>query len=729
MLSTPIQDEVLTDAAGSHFQIGRHLGSGGYSQVFQAWDAQLRRHVAIKRLHSPMLPQGPQLLLTEARLAASLKHAAFVRIFSIAPNEQALSIVMELIEGSTLAQRAGTGALPLQDVLDIVHQVAEAMQEAHQTQLVHGDLKPSNLMLDGAGRVRILDFGLARIIDPLTTATGLPEDTQGTIAYMAPERLLGQPSSPASDIYALGVILYELIAGHRPHAELHGLALAAAHVQSPSTQWDYNAFNPACATLVRAMTTQQPAHRLISMQLVCERIRAAAAHPASTLVSLPPAMEVLEGDRQSPRQAHRLLRWACAGALCLLALTGLAWQLTPGLLARFAPALSEMDALRAGMDKLATADRQDSPTKAIGYFNAVLEKNPRHAAAAAGLSLAYSLRYAGDGRDEAWLKLADASAQQALSLDNQLALAHAAQAAVREYQGRYQPALEASARALRLDPLNTIALLGRCRLMIAMHRYPDAEQALGEAMRQHPRERRFADLIGTLHYRQGNYAQAERDFRLSLTLEPNAVYAYANLSAALLSQDRGDEALQVLQRGLAIRPDSHLYTNLGTTLYARGSYAEAASAFEQATSAAKGNPNNYLVWANLADALRWLPGRQQDARAAYLHASELLAPLLQRSPDNINRMSRMGLYQARLGLHPAGLLWSQRAIDAAPASPEVQFRAAIAAELAGRRDIAITRLARARALGYAANLIESEPDLISLRRAAPSPLPSSGNTP
>ncbi|SDF58769.1 serine/threonine protein kinase [Duganella sp. OV458] len=678
---------------------------GGYSRVFAAWDSVLQRHVAIKRMHAPGLPQDPHPLLKEARLGASLKHTAFVRIFAIEKHQQAQVIVMELIEGETLTQRLVGGALPMAEALDIIGQIAEAMHEAHQAQLIHGDLKPSNVMLEPSCRVRILDFGLARSIDPLATESAPLDNAQGTIAYMAPERLLGQSSSPASDVYALGVVLYELIAGHRPHAGLRGLALAAAHLQLSSRLWDFSAFRPECAALVHAMTAQQPADRLQSMDQVTQQLRAIA-------VGQPPPMPPA---KLPPGNA----RWLASGALALAALAGMAWLSTAAWQPLRAIAMSEADMLRAGMASLATGDRDNSLNQAIADFDAVLKKNPRHAAAAAGLSLAYSLRYAGDGRDEAWLKLADASAQQALRLDNQLALAHAAQASVLEFQGHYPGAQQASTRALQLDPLNALALLGHARLLIAMHRYADAEHALRDAMQLHPRERRFADLLGTLHYRQGDYAQAERDFRLSLKLQPNAVYAYANLSAALLSQNRSDEALQLVQQGLMLQPDSHLYSNLGTILYARGAYAGAADAFEQAASSAKGSPNNYLVWANLADALRWLPGRQQDAQHAYQRASDLLGALLQRSPDNINRMSRYALYQARLGQPTAALEWSQRASDAAPASPEVQFRAALTAELTGRRLLATQHLARARQLGYPANLIDSEPDLVALRRAIP----------
>ncbi|MES2076793.1 MAG: tetratricopeptide repeat protein, partial [Pseudomonadota bacterium] len=271
-------------------------------------------------------------------------------------------------------------------------------------------------------------------------------------------------------------------------------------------------------------------------------------------------------------------------------------------------------------------------------------------------------------------------------------------------------------RALELDPRCLLALIGKINALLAQRRFDEAETLLRQGRQTHPRERNLADLLGTLRFQQADYTAAEAAFRLSLQLDPDTVYAYANLSAALLRQGRSDEALQVLQQGLQVRPNGRLYTNLGAALFARSDYTGAAQAFERAVSAAKGSPNDYLKWANLADALRWLPGRQSDSQQAYQRASELLAAQLDNTPDNAVLASRMGWYRARLDDAAGALKWTERALARAPASPDVQFRAALAYELGGRRQSAIAALIRASTLGYPAHLIDSEPDLIALRR-------------
>ena len=679
------------------FTIIRTLGEGGFGTVVEAYDERLCRSVALKQLRGATIDRTA--LMREARLAASLKHPAFVKIFSVDDDGDTQSIVMELVPGVTLhaycAQQAPTRAF----MFATLDQIAEAMAEAHAAGLVHGDLKPGNLMIEPGGRVRILDFGLARQVDPLATQTTTLGNEHGTIAFMAPERLLGKAPDAAGDLYSLGVVLYGMLAGGLPFRHLRGLALAAAHLQSGTDAWPRPVdADPALVALMRDMTAREPARRLAGMTALRARLRV---------------------DRVRAPTALRLPRhWRLAAALAVCAgVAAGAFLLPEGTLAAWrAPAYAESGNVRAGMEALRMFDRPGNLSDAITQFEQVLQHNPRSAPALAGLALAYGLRYVGDGRDEAWLKKADASAQAAMRVDANLALPFVALAAVREYQDKQDDALVAIVRARGLDPLDPFALAGHARLLLAMRRFPAAEAVLLDAAKQHPRERRFADLLGTLRYQQGDYAAAEQAFRRSMALEPDAVFAYANLNATLLHLNRADEALRILQQGLQIRPASILYGNLGTTLFARGDYQGAADAFERAVADRGGSPNYYLGWANLGDALRWLPARDADARHAYLRATQLLAPKAADAPHNAALLSRLGLYYARLGEHGQALPWTTRALAEAPKNAEVRFRAAMASEMAGRRQEAIDHLLAARALKYPANLIDSEPDFIALRR-------------
>jgi tetratricopeptide (TPR) repeat protein len=696
-----MNSEANKDAdSARQFTVIRTLGEGGFGTVVEAYDARLCRSVALKQLRGAGIDRDA--LMREARLAASLQHPAFVKIFALDDAGDIPSIVMELVPGVTLreycAQQAPTRAF----MLATLDQVAEAMAEAHAAGLVHGDLKPGNLMIEPGGRVRILDFGLARQVDPLTTQASAIGSEQGTIAFMAPERLLGKAPDAAGDVYALGVVLYGMLAGGLPFKHLRGLALAAAHLQSGTDAWPKPAgADPALVTLMLRMTAREPARRIAGMAALRTELCIDAGH-------LPVAARM-----RLPRRWRAGAALLGAGSLALAA-----WFLVPdGTLAALrAPAYTESAALQSGLEGLRMFDRPGSLDSAMAQFGQVLQHHPRSAPALAGLALAYSIRYAGDGRDEAWLKKAEASAQAAQRLDDKLALSWVALAAVREYQDRLPEALVAIERARDLDPHGPFMLAGQARLLVVMRRFPAAEAVLLAAAAQHPRERRFADLLGTLRFQQGDYGAAEQAFRHSMQLEPDAVYAYANLSATLLRLNRADEALRVLQQGLQIRPAAVLYGNLGATLFARGDYPGAADAFERAVADRGGNPNYYLNWANLGDALRWLPGREADAQRAYLRATQLLAPRAADARHNAALLSRLGLYYARLDEPAQAQAWTARALAEAPKNADVRFRAAMASEMAGRRQEAIDHLLAARALKYPANLIESEPDFIALRR-------------
>jgi serine/threonine-protein kinase len=708
--ASPVLDKPDGVSPSAQYLIRRNLGEGGYGRIYEAWDKQLHRSVALKQLKGTNAALSHR-LLDEARRAASLRHSAFVKIFSVEGGPLAPSIVMELIDGSSLAQKIAEQPMPADTALDVVRQVAEAMREAHSGHLIHGDIKPSNLMLDASGKVRILDFGLATYLDPLATQSVSADDQQGTIAYLAPERLLGKGPSVRSDIYALGAVLYELLTGERPFSQLRGLGLAAAHIQSSSAAWRFGpGVDPAMVGLVLAMTRKNPAERLDTMQAVIDHVGTLQAQdPAAS----PPALAGAPSRSRWPRFSWRRLRYPALLALLAIG-TGMASQLPP--VSRLIQPFSVVERFNAGMEALRFADRDGQIGQAIEHFEAILERSPRHAAAAAGLSLAYSLRYYGDKRDETWLKLADASAQQALRDDDQLALAHVALAWVAESQGKMDLALQHGQNALRLDPRNSFALRGQADLLIRMRRYQEARQLIERAQLLHPRERTFYDLLGKLWFRQHDYKSAEAAFRRSIALEPDAVYAPANLAAALLNLNRSEEALQILQQGLAIRPNSRLYDNLGTVLFTRGEYEAAAKAFQNAVSSSKGSPNEYLNWANLADTLRWLPGKGPDSLRAYRHAADLLHPLLARSPGDVIFLSRMGLYRAKLGERDAAAASTARALRIAPDSADAHFRAAVSYEITGDRPAALASLMKARTLGYPPNLVETEPDLINLRR-------------
>jgi serine/threonine protein kinase len=210
-----------------HFQLESLLGEGGMGVVYRAYDTQLCRPVAVKVLHSVLTaePDRKQRFLQEARAAARINHPAVAQIFYVDEQDGIAFLVMELVEGKTLRDVIQTGGLDLLGVTDIIIEAAEALAKAHDLGIVHRDIKPANVMVTHDGHVKILDFGLAKLLDPATTAKGsdtslaltpLPGVVMGTAAYMSPEQVRSAPVDGRSDIFSLGILLFEMVTGQSP---------------------------------------------------------------------------------------------------------------------------------------------------------------------------------------------------------------------------------------------------------------------------------------------------------------------------------------------------------------------------------------------------------------------------------------------------------------------------------------------------------------------------------
>lgn len=705
-----------------HYQIVTCLGEGGFGKVFEAWDSKLQRSVAIKCLNADGLLSSSADLMREARMAASLNHPAFVKIHSLEDDDNSQAIVMELVKGETLKQVITSKKTDLLQTLNIIRQLVEAMQQAHTIGLTHGDLKPSNVMLEPTGAIRILDFGLASKTDNQATTSMLQQDPQGTIAYMAPERLLGAPLTPSIDVYALGVIFYELLNGQRPFADLSGLALAAALVQSSSDQWNYSAeLSPSLIYLIRRMTAKQSAQRLSSMAEVLDQLDAFKNGTLLENHSVQPEIHIHpKVNNESPKQQrNKHFKNAVFFSLLVIGCVVLGGWLTRNFLWRFEeviPRYSESQEMKLGMGALELWDRPGSLDAAIKHFNNLAEQNPENAAAIAGLSIAYSFRFQGDKLDDLWLKKATASAQQAFKLNPHLLLTRIALAGVLREQGQYDQALEHYEAAFSLDPLNQFVWYGKIEILISLKQYSQAVTLAKMGAEKFPEQRTFQDLIGLSYMSEGKYVEAEAAFRNAIRLQPDSIFAYANLSSVLHYQGRSEESIHILQQGLEIRPSARLYANLGNVHFFSGRYTDAVSAFEAALNPALDNADDYLNWANLADALLWIPGRKAEAIDKYKKAIELLTPLSERHPGDIQLASRLALYSARVTLNkePQQLLIELMKVEST--SPEFHYRLALTYELIGERQSALRELRLAHEFGYPLNLITAEPDLESLRR-------------
>src|SRR4051794_17393105 len=248
-------------SVGDRYTLVERIAVGGMGEVWRARDALLHRDVAVKVL-KPEFAADPTFLerfRNEARHTAALSHPGIANVFDYGEIGDTAFLVMELVAGEPLsALLAREGPLDAGQTLDIIGQAALALQAAHDAGVVHRDVKPGNLIVRPDGVVKVTDFGIARAVDAApVTRTGM---VVGTAAYLSPEQAAGKPVTPASDVYSLGVVTYECLAGERPFGGDSAVAIAMAHVSAPAPPLPKDT-PPIVADLVTQALDKEPERR------------------------------------------------------------------------------------------------------------------------------------------------------------------------------------------------------------------------------------------------------------------------------------------------------------------------------------------------------------------------------------------------------------------------------------------------------------------------------------
>src|SRR3984957_11713779 len=291
------------------YEIVSLLGAGGMGEVYRARDSRLRRVWAIKVLPQALSLDADRMrrFEQEALATAALNHPNILAVFDIGTSEGSPYVVSELLEGETLRERLRSGAIPVRKTLDYAMQVAHGLAAAHEKGIIHRDLKPENLFVTKDGRVKILDFGLAKLTQPDSSShTSMPTATHGTEAgvvmgtagYMSPEQVRGMALDPRSDIFSFGAILYEMLSGKKAfHGETPADTMSAILKEEPAELSETNRnISPALERIVQHCLEKNPESRFHSASDIAfdlehlsgisgstARVAATGAHPSLTV--------------------------------------------------------------------------------------------------------------------------------------------------------------------------------------------------------------------------------------------------------------------------------------------------------------------------------------------------------------------------------------------------------------------------------------------------------------
>ena len=263
----------------AHYDVTALIGEGGMGQVYQATDTKLNRQVALKILPEAFATDPDRLarFQREAQVLASLNHPGIAAIYGIEEQDDTRALVLELVEGPTLAERISKGPIPIDEALPIAKQIAEALEAAHEAGVIHRDLKPANIKVREDGTVKVLDFGLAKALDTepagdpsqsptLTAAATQMGVIMGTAAYMSPEQARGRPVDRRADIWSFGAVLFEMLTGQRVFKGRDVSETLAGVIRSePSWQRLPGDVPPRLDNLLRRCLQKEPRERVRDM--------------------------------------------------------------------------------------------------------------------------------------------------------------------------------------------------------------------------------------------------------------------------------------------------------------------------------------------------------------------------------------------------------------------------------------------------------------------------------
>ncbi len=702
-LTQAAEPETTPERAGKYRIAGR-IGQGGMGIVYRGTDEDLGRTVALKFLPPELAgnSEAAHRFLREARAASALDHPNIGTIFGVEETaDHRRFIVMAFYEGRNLHERMKDTLHPIgpAEALSIAVQVARGLAAAHANEVVHRDIKPSNILITSQGVVKIVDFGLAAMVDAeqLTVAG----TSMGTPAYMSPEQALGKPVDRRSDIWSLGVVLLEMLT--------HERVFRAEAMQGVL----YQVVHGEIAGLGRL---QQPLRGVVA--------RALDRDPEKRWQSANDFLEALEGlsgtlpelkAARVPRRIFRLAGVLPVVAIFLAVLLGGGVYYGkfrgPGKVAVAPRSSSIFDKYRQAVDLMTRWDKEGNLERAAALLAENVKADPTFALGFARLAETQRLRYALT-RDQKALDEASRNAEEALRLNPELAPVQVVWGRVQALRGNNDLAMASFERAVRTDPNDADAQLAIARQYERLGRLADSEAAFRKAGVLEPDGIASHDFYANFLYRQGRFGDAIREWQTALRLAPDHLPDLVNLGAALVETGELDEGIAVYKKVIELKPTAMAFNNLGVVYDRLERNTEAVEAFHRAIEM---TPDSYLFEGNLAVAYWKIGGLGDQAQQTFTRAIELGEKVRRENPRDAEVQKYLAGYYARTNNQSLALQRIETALTLSPNSPDIQATGAQVYELLGQRKKALVLAKRAMELGFPRKRLEQEsPELAHL---------------
>jgi serine/threonine protein kinase/Tfp pilus assembly protein PilF len=599
------------------YEILGPLGAGGMGTVYRARDTRLDRQVAIKMVHAPFTERFAR----EARAISALNHPHICTLHDVGEFEGAGYLVLELVDGRPLR-----GPLPWSEAVRHVADVCDALAAAHGKGIVHRDLKPGNVLLTSRG-VKVIDFGLARQEHQgeTTVEATAPGTIVGTVAYMAPEQAAGRPADARSDLWAVGMLLFELLSGRLPFRGRGASAMLAELTDAAPLVLDLQPGVPVeAARIVGKLLTKDPASRYQHADDVAVDLRAL----------LRSSMTGTAAPRPPVRRGLAWLGAAGAAVVVAVLVAGLwSWRA-----ARIdAPPPSNVPEANESFQRamLFVNAQQDLP-RARQLLEKTLALDPGFAHARAWYGFTHALLIdSGQSNDTAWLDKAQAELQRALRDDPRSARAYSALAMVYLYQGRKDLMPQVARSAMALDPnekdgRNFLAIYHQWR-----GEYAESQALLQSLLDADPLFFPARSNMGENQRQVGDAAGSIREQEKILEQDPKSIMALTTMAQAYMTDDNAAKARETLARARDLEPANYLVRLLWALLLAVEGRREEALAemdddvlkYGEFIIGASNVAEFYAVLGDRPRALEWLDraARAGDERAEWLERDPLLA--------------------------------------------------------------------------------------------------------